>query len=102
MDTGDHEVLLSEPGGELVDSLLLVDEDHALGNGQVLVQLHEGVKFVLLLIHGDVELFNTVQGEFLVLDQNLNRGSHELPGHLEHLWRHGRREKSHLNITGDR
>lgn len=89
MDAGNNEVLFSESSGELIDSFLLVDEDHALGDGQVLVQLNQSVEFVLFFVHGDVELLDTIKCELLVLDKNSDWGSQELVGHLENLRGHG-------------
>lgn len=88
-DAGDHELVLGQSLGQLLDSLLSVGEDHALGDGHVLVELEQGSELLAVLLQRDVELLDTFQGQLLVFHQNLDGGLHEVLGHLNDLWGHG-------------
>ena len=48
----------------------------------------------------NVELFDTLESELFLLDQNAHRISHELLGHVEHVLWHGGRKQDHLNVVG--
>ena len=49
-----------------------------------------------LLLHLDVELPDTLQRQFFLLDQDTNRLSHEPFGHIQYIHWHCRRQKNHL------
>jgi hypothetical protein len=75
-----------------------VAEDDGLCDGDRLVEIAQSVQLPFLLFDRDVELLDTFQGQFVPLDENPNRLSHELLGHLEHIRRHGGREKNDLGV----
>ena len=75
-----------------------VAEDDGLCDGDRLVQIAQGVQFPFLLFNRDVELLDTFQGQFVPLDENPNRLSHELLRHLEHVCGHRGGEKDDLSV----
>ena len=99
-DARNHELVLGQLVGQLLDALLPVGEDHALRNDHVLVELDQGAELLAVLLKGDVELLDTVKGELLVLDEDLDWVLHELVGHLDDLWWHGCREEADLDVVG--
>jgi len=99
---GDGEVLVLELSGEFVDSLLLVAVDDTLLDIDVVVQFDEGIELPFFLINGNVELLDTVQGQFFVLDQDGGGVSHEVLGKTEDFRWHSGREKGDLDVTGDK
>lgn len=99
---GDSEVTGSELVGEPVDLPAGVAEDDGLGDGDGLVEVREGVELPLLLLDGDVELLDTLEGELLFLDQDADRVAHELGGDLQDVLRHGGREKDDLGRLGEK
>ena len=96
----DGEVTGSELVGEPVDLSAGVAEDDGLSDGDSLVQVREGVELPLLLLDGDVELLDTLQGKLILLDQNANGVTHELGGDLEDVLGHGGGEKDNLGGLG--
>lgn len=92
----DGEVTGGEAVSEPVDLLAGVAEDDSLGDGNSLVQVGEGVELPLLLLNGNVELLDTLQGKLVLLDQDTDRVAHELGGDLEDVLGHGSREKDNL------
>ena len=88
--------LLSEP----VDLPAGVAVDDGLCDGQSSVQIAQGLKFPLLLLDGDVELLDTLQGQLVSLHQDADGVSHELSGHFEHFQRHGGGEDGALDGLG--
>mmetsp|Transcript_7659 Transcript_7659/g.28691 ORF Transcript_7659/g.28691 Transcript_7659/m.28691 type:complete len:365 (+) Transcript_7659:274-1368(+) len=81
-----------------VNLLATVAKDYRLGNGKSLVQVAKYVQLVLLSLHINVKLFDTLQGESLALHQNLDWGAHEFLSNLEYLLWHGSREKANLHV----
>lgn len=63
--------------GEPVDLPPGVTEDDSLGDGDGLVEIAESVKLPFLLLDGNVELLNTLEGELVPLDENADGISHE-------------------------
>lgn len=100
-DARNNELMLGQLVSKLLDPLLPVGEDHALGNDHVLVELDQGSEFLAVFLEGDVELLDTVEGKLLVLDEDLDWILHELVGHFHDLRRHGGREQANLNIMGE-
>lgn len=96
----DGEVTGGELVGEPVDLSAGVAEDDGLGDGDSLVQVREGVELPLLLLDGDVELLDTLQGKLILLDQNANGVTHELGGDLEDVLGHGGGKKDDLGGLG--
>jgi hypothetical protein len=88
-------------GGELVgqpvDFPASVAEDDGLGDGDSLVQIGKGVELPLFLFDCNVELLDTFEGKFSLLDQNADRVAHELGGNLQHVLWHGGREQDDLS-----
>mmetsp|Transcript_554 Transcript_554/g.1859 ORF Transcript_554/g.1859 Transcript_554/m.1859 type:complete len:225 (+) Transcript_554:912-1586(+) len=74
-----------------------VDKDHGLRNGKSLVQITERVQLPLLALNHDVELLDTIEGELVTLHKDADRVAHEFGGKLEHIGRHGGREKAHVH-----
>lgn len=85
---GDSEVTGSELVGEPVDLPAGVAEDDGLGDGDGLVQVGEGVELPLLLLDGNVELLDTLEGKLSLLDQDTDGVAHELGGDLEDVLGH--------------
>ena len=75
-----------------------VAEDDGLCDRDRLVQITQGVQLPFLLFHRDIELFDALQRQLVPLDENPNRLSHELLGHLEHICGHGGGEKNDLGV----
>jgi len=98
---GDGEVLFLELFGKFIDSLLLVAVHDTLLDIDVVVEFDESIEFPFFLVDGDVELLDTVQGEFFVLDQDGGGVSHEVLGEGEDFRGHGGGEQGNLDITGD-
>lgn len=96
----DSEITGSELVGEPVDLSAGVAEDDGLGDGDSLVQVGEGVELPLLLLNGDVELLNTLQGKLILLDQDTDGVAHELGGDLKNVLGHGSRQKDDLGGLG--
>ena len=93
------------PGGELVgepvDLAAGVAEDDGLGDGDGLVEIAERVELPLLLLDGNVELLNTLEGQLVPLDENADRVTHELLGDLENVLGHGGRKEDDLGVLGE-
>lgn len=99
---GDGEITSSELVGEPVNLSAGVAEDNSLGNGDGLVQIGEGVQLPLLLLDGNIELLDTLQGKLVLLDQDADRVTHELGGDLKNVLGHGSREKDDLSGLGEK
>ena len=96
----DGEITGGELVGEPVDLSAGVAEDDGLGDGDGLVQVGESVELPLLLLNGDVELLDTLQGKLVLLDQNANGVTHELGGDLEDVLGHGGGQENNLGGLG--
>jgi hypothetical protein len=83
--------------GDPVDLAARVGEDDGLGNGDGLVQVHQGVQLVLLL-DGDEELLDTLERQVVTLDEDTGGVTHELLGELEDVFGHGGREERDLDV----
>jgi len=86
---GDSEVTSSELVGEPVDLPASVAEDDGLGDGDGLVQVGQGVELPVLLLDSNVELLDTFEGKFILLDKDTDGVAHELGGDLEDVLGHG-------------
>mmetsp|Transcript_133927 Transcript_133927/g.232437 ORF Transcript_133927/g.232437 Transcript_133927/m.232437 type:complete len:287 (-) Transcript_133927:373-1233(-) len=93
------ELLLIHLIGQPVHLPSGVTENHRLGDGYTVIQIHEGLQLVLLF-DGNVELLNTLQSQSLLLDQNAPGVAHELGRQIQHVWRHSGREKCNLDVLG--
>lgn len=91
-------------GGELiskpVDLATGVAEDDSLGDGDSLVEIREGIELPLLLLHGNVELLDTLKGKLILLDQDTDGVTHELGSDLEDVLGHGGRKEDDLSRLG--
>lgn len=96
----DSEVTGSELVGEPVDLSAGVAEDDSLGDGDSLVQVREGVELPLLLLNGNVELLDTLQGKLVLLDQDTDGVAHEPGGNLKDILGHGSRQQDDLGGLG--
>lgn len=97
---GDGEITGSQLVGEPVDLSAGVAEDDSLGDGNGLVEIREGVKLPLLLLNGNVELLDTLEGKLVLLDENADGLAHELGGNLKDVLGHGGGEKDDLGALG--
>jgi hypothetical protein len=99
---GNGEITSSELVGEPVDLSAGVAEDNSLGDGDGLVQVGEGVQLPLLLLDGNIELLDTLQGKLVLLNQDADRVTHELGGDLKYVLGHGSREEDNLGGLGEK
>lgn len=97
---GDGEITGGELVGKPVDLSAGVAEDDGLSNGDGLVEIGEGIELPLLLLNGNVELLDTLEGKLILLDENTDGLAHELGGDLEDVLGHGSREKNDLGALG--
>lgn len=96
----DGELAGSELLGQPVDLSAGVAEDDGLGDGDGLVEIAQGVELPLLLLNGDVELLDTLEGKLVLLDQNADGVAHELGGNLHNLSGHGGGQEDNLGGWG--
>ena len=75
-----------------------VTEDDGLCDGDRFVKIAQSIQLPFLLFDCNVELLDTFQRQFVPLDKDPNRLSHELLRHLEHIRGHGGREKNDLGV----
>jgi hypothetical protein len=66
-----------------------VAENNGLGDTDRLVQIAQRVEFPVLLLDSDKELLDTLEGQFVALDENTDGVVHEGLGHFENIGRHG-------------
>ena len=92
----DSEVTGSQLVSEPVNLSPGVAEDDGLGDGDGLVQIGQGVELPFFLLNGNVELLDTFEGEFSLLDQDTDRVAHELGSDFEDILRHGGGQKDDL------
>lgn len=97
----DSEVTGSQLVGEPVDLSAGVAENDGLGDGDSLVEVRECVEFPLFLLNSNVELLDTLEGKFLLLDQDTDGVTHELGGHLQDVLGHGSRKQGDLGGLGE-
>lgn len=81
--------LLSEP----IDLPLGVDEDDILSCGQ------DFVTQCPVFIPRSSVMWNTLQGQFFLLDKNPDKVPHEFIGHFEHVGRHGSQQLDQLGFA---
>jgi len=78
-----------------------VTEDDSLCDSDRFVEIAQGIQLPFLLFDGNVKLLDTFQGQFIPLDEDPDRVSHELLRHLQHIRGHGCREKNDLGVLGE-
>jgi hypothetical protein len=111
----DSEVGVSQLGGQPVDLSSGVTEDDSLRDGQSVVQVtpgdesgstkgengySQGVILPVLLLDGDKELLDALEGQLVTLDEDSDRVSHELGGHLQNVMRQRGRDDNDLSRRG--
>lgn len=86
----ESESVLLELLGDSISISLLVDVDDGLLNLDVLVEFLKSGILPGLLLDGNEELLDTVEGQIFVLDSDDDWGSHEIVGDLHDvLWHSG-------------
>ena len=96
VDGRDSEVFSLQLGGQEFDLRSGVTEDNGLGDGDGVVQVTQTVELVVFQFDVDVELLDTFQGQFVLLDQDSDRVVHELGGDFQHILRHSGRQQDDL------
>ncbi len=76
-----------------------VAEDDSLGDIDSVINVAKGIELPALLLHSDVELFDTFQGQLVLFDEDSNGIAHELGRNIQHLRRHGSREQGYLDVV---
>lgn len=97
---GDSEVAGVELLGEPIHLSSGVAEDDGLSDGDSLVEIGEGIELPLLLLDSDVELLDTLERQFVALDEDTDGVPHEFLGDLQHVGGHGSREENDLSLLG--
>lgn len=96
-----NKVFVSEFFAQIIDLLFMVAENNALLDFQVLVEFYQGQEFPFFLVNGNVELLDTVQGQFFVFNQDGSGLAHEFFGNFQDFWGHSGGEESNLDVAGD-
>jgi len=60
----------------------LVAENHGLCHCERIVEIAQGLKFIVLLLDSDEKLLYSIQGQLVTLDQDLERIVHEFVCHV--------------------
>jgi len=97
MHGADGEILLRQFVGQPIDLSARVAKDDGLSDCDSFVQIGEGVEFPIFFFDGNVELFDTFEGEFVFLDEDANGIAHEFLGDFEDIRGHGSGEKDGLS-----
>lgn len=97
---GDSEVTGSKLVSEPVNLSPGVAENDGLGDGDSFVEIGQSVELPVLLLNSDVELLDTFEGKFGLLDEDTDRVAHELGGNLENVLGHGSGQKDDLGGLG--
>lgn len=74
-----------------------VTEDYSLGDVESVVEIAQDVELPLFSLAVDVELTNTFQSDFVLLNQDAGGVVHELLSDLQSLRGHGGREQTNLD-----
>jgi len=93
----DGEIALLHFFLEPVDLASGVAVDDSLRDGERLVEIAQGLELPLFALDRNVELLDTFQGQFVLLDQDADGFAHEAFRHFEHVQGHGGREKADLH-----
>lgn len=97
--TGNWKLQISQLIGQLNCTIFCVHEQYALTDFDVLIKLNQSSKFLAVLLHGDKKLFDSLDWDFLFLQQNFCRFLHELFSDLKHFFWHRRWNQTHLSIS---
>jgi len=73
-----------------------VTEDDGLGDRQCIVKITESVEFPFLFLHCDEELFDTLKGQLITLDEDTNWVGHEFGRHFQNVVREGGAQQDDL------
>ena len=82
MHVRNGEVGLSHFASEPFYFVALVAEDHSLRHCERIVKIAQGFKFIVLLLNSDEKLLDSIQGQLVTLDQDLERIVHEFVCHV--------------------
>jgi len=94
----DGEISLLHLAGQPFNLRPLVAEDDRLSDSQRIVEVTKSLKFILILLNSDEILPDALQGQFVALNKNLDRTSHELISHGEDLLRQCGRNHDALQL----
>jgi hypothetical protein len=73
----DGEIFLGQFISQPIDFSAGVAKDDGLSDGDGFVQIGESVEFPVFLFDGNVELFNTFKGKFILFDEDADGIAHE-------------------------
>ena len=85
MHGGDSEVGLLHLLSQNIDLATGVAENNGLRDAQGVVQVTKDIEFEFLLFNINVELLDTFQGEFVLLDENFDGVAHEIVGNIQNF-----------------
>jgi hypothetical protein len=81
----DRKVGFAHLTGKPLDLGTLVAENDGLGDRQGVVQVAQSLKLVFISLHGHEELLDAFKSEFIALNKDFDRFSHELVCHFKDL-----------------
>mmetsp|Transcript_34826 Transcript_34826/g.73488 ORF Transcript_34826/g.73488 Transcript_34826/m.73488 type:complete len:260 (+) Transcript_34826:645-1424(+) len=97
MEAGDGKIagfhFLLEP----IDLAAGVAIDDCLGNGQGSVQITQSIQLPFLLVNGNVELFDPLKRQFILLYEDADGVTHEMFCHIQDIQWQCRGEKANLD-----
>jgi len=97
-----HKILSFELLAQFIDLLFHIAENDALLNLQILVQFDQCEELPLFFVDGDVELFDTVESQFFVFDEDGGGVAHEFLSDFQDLRGHCGGEQADLNFPRDK
>ena len=86
MEAGDGEVVRLHLLHEPVDLTSGIKEHDALRDREHVVQVEKSIKLPLFALYIDIELRDPFECQCVLLDQNLDRVTHELLRDLQHIF----------------
>ena len=81
-----------------VDLPPCIAEDDSLSDSDSLVEITQRIQLPLLLLHSNIELLDTLEGQLVPLDENPNGVTHELLRHFQHIGRHSGGQQDDLGV----
>ena len=85
MHVADREISLSHFPGQPLHLFPLVTEDDGLGDREGVIEVTQGLKFVLVSFDSHEELFDAFQSQLIAFDEDFDWPLHELVCHLKDL-----------------
>ena len=95
---GDGVFLLTHFASQPIHLATSVAEDNCLRDGERVVKVRQSIQFPVLLLHVHVELLDTLEGELLLLHQNVERVLLEFTSHFQDIWWHHDRWRDVLGV----